>query len=131
MATSTGSRLAQANAEYERATARMAYFTPPNMTFKAGTPPKAHLAKSPGGTLSLPAINDDSRLFSGSPGQWDANAERAYAAGRTLQRCIVEHRFGRGPVRHKWYDANGEIRISKEAAAAWGTVFPESTPWLP
>lgn len=97
--------------------------------------PATKIARSPGAALTVAPPSDE------SPGWFNGNAtggnewttDAAFAAGRTLERCIVEHRFGRKePVTHKWYMASGaEVRADKNYGAAYGHTFPESTPWLP
>lgn len=132
MESTTRTRLAQAAAEYDRAIARMGYAPLPERTRQRL--PSIKLMRSPGAAVTVAPPNDESPgwFHGNSTGGNEWTSDAAYAAGRTLERCIVEHRFGRKePVTHKFYTADGEVRLTKAQAAAVGHNFPESTPWLP
>ena len=135
MPSTTGSRLVQAAIDYDKATAKLAFFVPSNANLTRKADHTVPIPRMEGARMARPTHDEDSDTSirgGNSLEAWDAMAQNAYAAGRTLERCIQEHRFGRKePVTHKFYGAEGERRVTKDEARAMGHNFPESTPWLP
>ena len=131
--TTTKSRLALAAAQYERASNRLGYVSAPPATVGSRAYAPSIRVGVGAYVATSPAVDVTGGFSLGDHPGYDVQATwEAFAAGRTLERCIVEHRFGRKePVTHKWYGVDGEeVRVTK-AYAAGDHNFPESTPWLP
>lgn len=135
MASTTKSRLARATVDYDKATARLSFFVPSNASAAKKVDATVPILRQDGARRAVPTHDTDadtSMRGGNSAEAWDAMAQAAYGAGRFLEQCITDHRFGQRRTTHKCYTAGGRtVWVSRATLKASGHDFPEANPWLP